>query len=71
MQAISIAQSQSAQSRELRAATSLTRVWQKQGNVAEAHALLAPVYHWFTEGFATADLLDAEVLLDELSEVQS
>ena len=66
-QAIVIAQQQSAKSWELRAATSLARLWQSQGKRAEARALLAPVYDWFTEGFDTADLKDAKALLDELS----
>jgi predicted ATPase len=51
---------------ELRAAMSLARLWQQQGKRAEAHALLAPVYGWFTEGFDTADLQDAKALLNEL-----
>jgi len=51
---------------ELRAAVSLSRLWQQQGKRAEAHQLLAPVYGWFTKGFDTADLRDAKVLLDEL-----
>jgi predicted ATPase len=66
-QAITIAQSQQAKSFELRAATSLARLWQQQGKRQEAHALLAPVYEWFTEGFDTADLKDAKALLDELA----
>jgi predicted ATPase len=66
--AISIAQNQSAKSWELRAATSLARLWQQQGKRQEAHDLLAPVYHWFTEGFDTADLQDAKALLDALGE---
>jgi class 3 adenylate cyclase/predicted ATPase len=66
-QAISIAQNQSAKSWELRAATSLTKLWQSQGKRQEAYDLLAPVYGWFTEGFDTADLIDAKTLLDELS----
>ena len=65
-QALSIAQSQSAKSFELRAATSLARLWQQQGKRQEAHDLLAPVYGWFTEGFDTADLQDAKALLDAL-----
>jgi predicted ATPase/class 3 adenylate cyclase len=52
---------------ELRAATSLARLWAEQGERAPAHDLLAPVYGWFTEGFDTADLKDARALLDELS----
>jgi predicted ATPase len=68
--AIRIAQSQHAKSLELRAATSLARLWQQQGKRQEAHNLLAPVYGWFTEGFDTADLKDAKGLLDALSENQ-
>jgi predicted ATPase/class 3 adenylate cyclase len=67
-QAISIAQNQQAKSLELRAATSLARLWQSQGKRQEANDLLASVYNWFTEGFDTADLQDAKALLDELSE---
>jgi len=66
-QAISIAQNQSAKSWELRAATSLARLWRSQGKRDEARELLEPVYSWFTEGFDTADLIDAKALLDELS----
>ena len=51
---------------ELRAATSLARLWTDLGNRTEARDLLAPVYGWFTEGFDTADLKDARALLDEL-----
>ena len=65
--AIAIAQNQQAKSWELRAATSLARLWQQQGKRQEAHDLLAPVYNWFTEGFDTADLKDAKALLDELA----
>jgi predicted ATPase len=65
--AIRIAQSQQAKSWELRAATSLARLWQQQGKDAEARELLAPVYHWFTEGFDTADLQEAKALLDALA----
>ena len=66
--AIEIACHQQAKSLELRASTSLARLWQQEGKRQEAHDLLAPVYHWFTEGFDTADLQDAKALLDELSE---
>ena len=66
-QAIDIARQQQAKSWELRAATSMARLWQQQGKNAEARELLAPVYNWFTEGFDTADLKDAKALLDELS----
>ena len=51
---------------ELRAATSLSRLWAGQGKRAMAHDLLAPIYGWFTEGFETADLRDAKAVLDEL-----
>ena len=64
--AIEIARQQSAKSWELRAATSLARLWQSQGKPNEARDLLAPVYEWFTEGFDTADLKDAKALLNEL-----
>jgi predicted ATPase len=65
-QAIDIARRQQAKSLELRAATSLSRLWQRQGKDAEARALLAPIYGWFTEGFDTADLREAKGLLDAL-----
>ena len=64
---LTIAQNQQAKSFELRAATSLARLWQQQGKRQEAHDLLAPVYEWFTEGFDTADLQDAKALLDALA----
>ncbi len=57
---------QEAKAFELRAATSLARLWQRQGKRAAARALLAPLYAWFTEGFATRDLRDAKALLEEL-----
>jgi predicted ATPase len=69
-QAIHVARSQQAKSFELRAATSLARLWHQQGKRQEAHDLLAPVYHWFTEGFDTLDLQDAKALLDKLTEGQ-
>ena len=65
-----MARRQQAKSWELRAATSLSRLWQQQGKQAEAHELLAPIYGWFTEGFDTADLKDAKALLHELEEGQ-
>jgi predicted ATPase len=65
--AIAIAQKQSAKSWELRAAVSLARLWQQQGKKEEASTLLAEVYDWFTEGFDTKDLQDAQALLGELS----
>ena len=67
-QAIVVAQNQQAKSWELRAATSLARLWQSQGKRQEAYDLLAPVYNWFTEGFDTADLKDAKALLEELED---
>jgi predicted ATPase len=66
-QALTIACRQQAKSLELRAATSLARLWQQQGKQAEAGALLAPIYGWFTEGFDTADLQDAKALLAALA----
>jgi predicted ATPase/class 3 adenylate cyclase len=66
--ALTVARRQQARSWELRAAMSLSRLWQQQGKRAEARELLAPVYGWFTEGFETADLQDARALLDELSD---
>ena len=65
--ALAIAQNQQAKSLELRAATSLARLWQRQGKIQEARDLLAPIYNWFTEGFDTLDLKDAKALLDELA----
>jgi class 3 adenylate cyclase/predicted ATPase len=65
--AIEVARGQGARLVELRAITSLARLWRDQGKRAEAHDLLAPVYGWFTEGFDTPDLKDAKALLDELS----
>ncbi len=51
---------------ELRAATSLARLWRHQSKPREAHDLLASVYEWFTEGFDTSDLKEAKALLEEL-----
>jgi predicted ATPase len=65
-QAITVARRQQAKSLELRAAMSLARLWQRQGQHAEARQLLAAVYGWFTEGFDTADLQEAKALLEEL-----
>ena len=64
--AIESALADEAKSLELRAATSLARLWQAQGKTTEARDLLSPVYGWFTEGFDTADLIDARALLDAL-----
>jgi predicted ATPase len=65
--ALSIAEEQEAKLWELRAAASLARLRRDQGRRAEARALLAPVYSWFTEGFDTPDLKDAKALLDQLA----
>ena len=64
--AIEVARAQQARMWELRAATSLARLWADQGKRTQARDMLAPVYGWFTEGFDTADLKDAKALLDEL-----
>jgi len=66
-QALDLARRSQAKWWELRAAMSLSRLWQHQGKRAEAHDLLAPIYGWFTEGFDTADLQEAKALLDALS----
>jgi len=66
-EALRIARWQQARSYELRAATSLARLWGEQGRRGEARELLAPVYGWFTEGFDTQDLKEAKGLLDELT----
>jgi predicted ATPase len=68
-QALDLARCQQAKSLELRAAVSLSRLWRHQGKQAEAHALLAPIYGWFTEGFDTPDLQEAKALLGELAEM--
>ena len=65
--ALDVARQQEAKSFELRAATNLARLWQSQGKTREARDLLTPVYEWFTEGFDTADLKDAQVVLEELA----
>ena len=65
--ALAIARKQGTRGYELRAATSLARLWGKQGQRGEARDLLAPVYGWFTEGFNTPDLKDAAKLLSELA----
>jgi predicted ATPase len=66
--AIEIARKQSAKSWELRATMSLARLLESQGRRDEARTILAQIYNWFTEGFDTADLKDAQALLDELGE---
>jgi predicted ATPase len=64
--ALDVAHRQEAKALELRAAMSLARLWQRQGKQAAASALLAPIYGWFTEGFDTADLQEAQALLEAL-----
>ena len=65
--ALDVARHQQAKSLELRAAMSLSRLWQQQGKRQEACRLLTPIYGWFTEGFDTTDLQEAKALLQELS----
>ena len=67
LQALDVARRQKAKALELRAAMSLSRLWQQQGKRMDARELLAPIYGWFTEGFDTADLQEAKALLEELS----
>jgi predicted ATPase len=57
---------QQAKALELRAALSLARLWQGQGQPAAARQLLAEMYDWFTESFDTADLQEAQAVLAEL-----
>jgi predicted ATPase len=66
-QALAVARAQQARSWELRAATSLARLWHDQGKHDEARDLLAPVYGWFTEGFDTRDVTEARALLNVLA----
>jgi predicted ATPase len=66
LKAIEIARKQQAKSLELRAATSLARLWRQHGKIKEAHQLLSEIYSWFTEGFDTRDLQEAKALLTEL-----
>ena len=65
-QALDVARRQQAKALELRAALSLARLWQEQGQPTAARQLLAESYGWFTEGFDTADLQEAQALLQEL-----
>ena len=65
--ALAVARAQQAKSWELRAATSLARLWRDQGKRDALRDLLAPVYGWFTEGFDTPDLKEAKALLDALT----
>ena len=65
--ALKVSRSQSAKSLELRAAMSMSRLWQIQGKNDEARQLFGDIYGWFTEGFDTADLKEAKALLEELA----
>ena len=65
--ALSIAREQGTKGFELRAATSLARLWDNHGRREDARQLLAPVYDWFTQGFDTVDLKEAKALLAELA----
>jgi predicted ATPase len=67
LQAMEIARRQQAKSLELRVTMSLARLWQRQGKKDEARQMLAEIYSWFTEGFDTADLKEAEALLEALA----
>jgi predicted ATPase len=67
LKAIDIARQQQAKSWELRASTSLARLWQQQGKREDARQLLAEIYGWFTEGFDTKDLQEAKALLEKLT----
>ncbi|WP_353742695.1 winged helix-turn-helix domain-containing protein [Pseudomonas fluorescens] len=66
LKALNVARTQGALAWELRSATSLAQLWQRQGNPQRAHQLLAPIYQRYTEGFATPDLMTVRRLLDEL-----
>jgi predicted ATPase len=66
-QALEVARTQQAKALELRAALSLSRLWQQQGQREAARDLLAPIYGWFTEGFDTPDLQEAKMRLAELA----
>jgi predicted ATPase len=66
-QALDVARRQQAKALELRAALSLSQLWQQQARRTEARQLLADIYRWFTEGFDTADLQTAKALLKELA----
>lgn len=65
-QARAVARRQNAKSMELRAATTLSRLWRGRGKVDEARKLLSEVYGWFTEGFDSSDLKQAKALLDKM-----
>ena len=70
LKAIEVAQKQQAKSLELRATASLARLWQQQGKTKDAHQMLSEIYGWFTEGFDTKDLQEAQALLNALAEGQ-
>jgi predicted ATPase len=65
--ALHVARRQRARSWELRASTSLSRLWQRQGHRTEARGLLQEIYDWFSEGFSTPDLKEAKALLEALA----
>jgi predicted ATPase len=67
LKAIEISQKQHAKSLELRASTSLARLWQQQGKTKQAQKLLSKIYNWFTEGFDTKDLQEAKAMLEVLT----
>jgi predicted ATPase len=71
LKAIEVGRHQSAKLWELRAATSLARLWRDAGRPTEARDQLSPVYNWFTEGFDLPDLRDALALLDNLDQILS
>jgi predicted ATPase len=66
-EALSVARAQQSKWLELRAATSMARLWRDQGKMQQAHELLAPVYDWFSEGFDTLDMREAKGMLDALA----
>ncbi|MBI3797195.1 MAG: hypothetical protein HY268_09560, partial [Deltaproteobacteria bacterium] len=71
LKAIEVARHQQAKSLELRAAMSLSRLWQQQGKRKEAHQMLVEIYDWFTEGFDTKDLQETKALLEELEKADA
>jgi predicted ATPase len=66
LKAIALARKQQAKALELRATLSLVHLWLQRGKHEQAQRMLTEIYHWFTEGFNTADLQEAQALLDEL-----
>jgi predicted ATPase len=69
--ALTVARQQQAKAFELRAAVSLSRLWQRQGQTEQAHRLLAETYGWFPEGLQTVDLQEARALLENLAPAPS